>query len=329
MHIAIGPDVVSRAPALSLGWLVMRGLSVRPHDDALWAKVESAGADFAARCGVNQIAADARAMDRFKREIRLSTLVTHPNVLRVYDFSETAGTKFLTMQFVDGRSLDDVLGDGGPLPVDRAIALFRQICEGLAAAHEQGILHRDLKPQNVMVDAADHVYLTDFGLATSQFVTVMTQTGGILGTPHYMSPEQVKGEQTDARSDIFSLGLVFYQMLTGVLPYSGDSVYELMLKRTQSPPPPAREVNPAIPPLLLGLLDRCLAIDKEQRFASVRDILTDLDSGTVRAPLVKRGARPRARRGWALLLAGSLVLVAAIGGIWSYLGRTAAPASSC
>ena len=178
-----------------------------------------------------------------------------------------------------------------------------------------------MKPQNVMVDGADHVYLTDFGLATSQFVTAMTQTGGILGTPHYMSPEQVKGEQADARSDIFSLGLVFYQMLTGVLPYTGDSVYELMIKRTQSPPPPAAEINPAIPANLAGVLDRCLAVDKAQRYATVRDIIADLDSGIVREPIVTPPARPRApwRRRWPLLAAAGLVIAGTLAGTWAYL----------
>jgi eukaryotic-like serine/threonine-protein kinase len=277
------------------------------------------GREVAIKVIATQLIDDIGSIDRFKREIRLSSLVTHPNVLRVYDFSEADGTKFLTMQFVEGRSLDVVLREDQPLPLDRAIALFRQICEGLAAAHEQGVLHRDMKPQNVMVDGADRVYLTDFGLATSQFVTAMTQTGGLLGTPHYMSPEQVRSEQVDARSDIFSLGLVFYQMLTGALPYTGDSVYELMIKRTQSPPPPAREINPSIPANLAGVLDRCLAIDKAQRYAAVRDIIVDLDSGIVREPVAAPAARPRARRRWPVLAAVGLVLMAAAGGTWAYL----------
>ena len=314
-----GGDVFQEGDALGPRYLILRLIGRGGMGSVYLARDSELGRDVAIKVIAPQLLENAESVDRFKREIRLSSLVTHPNVLRVYDFSEADGTKFLTMQYVEGRSLDGVLREDRPVPIARAIALFRQICEGLAAAHEQGILHRDLKPQNVMVDGADRVYLTDFGLATSQFVTAMTQTGGVLGTPHYMSPEQVRGEQADARSDIFSMGVVLYEMLTGVLPYKGDTLFELMIKRTQGPPQPAQEVNPAIPAHLLGVLDRCLAIDKEQRYASVREIVADLDSGTVRAPLVVATVRSRGPRRVVLALAAGAVLATVAASTWLYL----------
>jgi tetratricopeptide (TPR) repeat protein len=267
--------------------------------------------------------------DRFRREVQLSSIVTHPNVLRVYDLGEADGVKFLTMQFVEGEALDDLL-KAGRLPLDRALGLFRQVCEGLAAAHDKGVLHRDLKPQNVMLDAAGQAYLTDFGLATSDSVASMTQTGAVIGTPHYMSPEQVKGESVDARSDIFSLGVVFFEMLTGQRPYTGDSVFDVMLKRVREPAPRALDLDPTLPIHLQQLLDRCLAIDKGQRYESVRDLLADLDAGEVRTP-VAAASEAQSARSWqrpVAALAGLALLVA--GGWWgasAWLARRAAARS--
>jgi len=270
------------------------------------------GREVALKLIAPHLLAEPGFLDRFRREVQLSSIVTHPNVLRVYDLGEADGVKFLTMQFVEGEALDAVL-TGGRLPLDRALALFRQICEGLAAAHDKGVLHRDLKPQNVMLDAAGQAYLTDFGLATSDAVASMTQTGAVIGTPHYMSPEQVKGEHVDARSDIFSLGVVFYELLTGVRPYTGDSVFEVMMKRVREPAPRALDVDPTLPPHLQKLLDRCLAIDKGLRYGSVREILADLDAGEVRTSLVYEARR---RRVWRPIAALAVLMLLAAGAWW-------------
>jgi serine/threonine protein kinase/tetratricopeptide (TPR) repeat protein len=228
----------------------------------------------------SDLANDTSVLESFKREIQLSTTVTYRNVLRVYDLGEFEGIKFLTMQYVDGQNLEDLLQSEKKPSLDRLLGIFTQICEGLAAAHEHGILHRDLKPANVLLDSEDKVYLTDFGLATSGKQTGLTQAGEIMGTPDYMSPEQVKGEGVDAQSDIFSLGVILYEIAAGKLPFSGNSVFEVMIQRTQKSPKPATEVNPSIPAFVNRIIERAMARDKVARYANISELLADLKHGT-------------------------------------------------
>ncbi len=254
------------------------GSVYRVHDQEL-------DRDVALKLIRSDIAESPAALERFKREIQLSSRVTHRNVLRVYDLGESDGIRFLTMQFVEGEDLASVLQRYGKLPVPRVISVFRQILEGLRAAHEQGVVHRDLKPQNIMVDAADKIYVTDFGLAKSLEQAGLTQTGAVVGTPYYMSPEQVKGSPVDHRSDIFSAGVILYQMATGQLPFTGNTPYEVMAQRVQRLPRPAGELSPQLPGYLRKLLERCMAVDPATRYASVEDVLRDLDSGSFRTTL--------------------------------------------
>src|SRR5262249_37819690 len=168
--------------------------------------------------------------------------------------------------------LSHVLKREGKLPIPRLLRILGQICEGLGAAHEQGVIHRDLKPQNVMLDRADHVYVMDFGLAKSLEQSGMTQDGTVIGTPYYMSPEQVKGARIDARTDIFSLGVMLYEMASGKLPYTGQTPFEVMIQRTQKPPKPVNQINPEIPSYLRQIIERCLSIDPALRYASTAEI---------------------------------------------------------
>lgn len=226
-----------------------------------------------------EIADHPEILERFKREIQLSSVVTHKNVLRVYDLGEYDGIKFLTMQYVEGENLSALLRREGKLPAEQIIGIFRQICEALRAAHEQGVLHRDLKPDNVMIDTSGRAYLTDFGLAKSIQQSAFTQVGQIMGTPDYMSPEQVKGEPVDERSDLYTLGAILYQLLAGRVPFQGTTVFEVMIQRVQKRPRPVAEINPEAPAFLCEIVHRCMAIDKEARYASVDEILEDLDRG--------------------------------------------------
>ena len=260
------------------------------------------------------VAQDPSALDRFKREIQLSSRITHRNVLRVYDLGETESIKYLTMQLVSGEDLSAVLKREGKLSNERILRIFRQICEGLEAAHEQGVVHRDLKPQNVMLGPEDRVYLTDFGLAKSAEQSGLTQTGAVLGTPFYMSPEQVKGGEVDRRSDIYSLGVILYQMATGKLPFTGSTPYEVMIQRLQKPPRPAIEENPELPAFLARILERCMQVDLTLRYQTVLEILADLESESFSSSLRYRALRRRWVRPAALIGAAALVLLGA--GYW-------------
>jgi tetratricopeptide (TPR) repeat protein len=232
-------------------------------------------------------------LGRFKREVHLSSKVTHRNVLRVHDLSESEGVFFLTMEYVRGRDLSALLREDGRLPVDRVVRIFREICDGLAAAHAQQVLHRDLKPQNILIDEADHVHITDFGLAKSVQSDGLTETGALMGTPDYISPEQIQGKPADERSDIYALGLILYQMLTGTMPFSGQTSWEVALQRRD--PTPASRLNPKTPKYLQQVLERCMAVDPSLRYPTVGAILADLERAAPRATLV-HGMRMRPKR---------------------------------
>ncbi len=287
------------------------GSVYRVHDQEL-------DRDVALKLIRSDVVENPSALERFKREIQLSSRVTHRNVLRVYDLGESDGIRFLTMQFVEGEDLAAVLQRYGKLPVPRLTSIFRQILEGLRAAHEQGVVHRDLKPQNIMVDAADQIYVTDFGLAKSLEQAGMTQTGTVVGTPYYMSPEQVKGSPVDARSDIYSAGVILYQMATGQLPFTGNTPYEVMSQRVLRSPRPAGELNPQLPGYLRKILERCMAVDPATRYASVGDVLRDLESGSFRTTFRFETGRRR----WLkpVLLSIAAIVLAAGAVIWFQRG---------
>jgi len=269
-----------------------------------------------------EIAEDRATLERFKREIQLSSRITHRNVLRVYDLGEVEGIRFLTMQLVDGEDLASLIKREGRLPLPRVIAIFGEICKGLAAAHEQGVVHRDLKPQNVMLDAAGNAYVTDFGLAKSLAGTGMTEMGAILGTPFYMSPEQVRGEPAGPRSDIYALGVILYEMVTGRVPFTGDSVYEVMMRRLSHKPKSATELNPQMPAFLQKIMERCMATDPAARYPSVDAVLADLAAGTfstnVRFELIRR-------RRLLVTAAAAVVAALAVGGVVWLAKRQSAP----
>jgi tetratricopeptide (TPR) repeat protein/predicted Ser/Thr protein kinase len=219
----------------------------------------------------------ADALNRFKQELIIARQVTHRNVSRIYDLAEADGVKFITMEFVEGRSLASVRREKGKLAPKEAAGIIVQVCRALEAAHAEGVIHRDLKPQNIMVDAHDRVIVMDFGIARSIEMRGMTQTGELLGTPAYMSPEQAKGEKLDARSDLFSLGIIFYELLAGHSPYEADTELAAMYKRTTEHVRPPIEIAPEIPKPLSDIAVRCLEIAKDKRYASATEILRELE----------------------------------------------------
>jgi tetratricopeptide (TPR) repeat protein len=228
-----------------------------------------------------ELVSDFLLTQRFKQELLLASKISHRNILRIHDLGEVDGVKFITMAFIEGKDLNQLLKEEGPIPLERSLKIARQLCEALDAAHSEGVVHRDFKPQNVLVGNNDHVYVSDFGLATSLETAKMgmTRTGAVMGTPRYMAPEQVEGKAVDNRTDLYALGLVLYEMVTGATPFSGESTWQLMYQRVQLIPKDVKLVNPALPDYVARVIMHCIEKDPANRYQSAKDILADLDAG--------------------------------------------------
>jgi serine/threonine-protein kinase len=222
---------------------------------------------------------DPMALQRFKHELLLASSISHPNILRIHDLGEYNGVKFISMAYVDGGDLTQLLRKEGRLPLDRALNILRQLAAALAAAHGVNVVHRDLKPQNILLGSEDHIYVTDFGIAKTleSDRTSVTRTGAVLGTPLYMSPEQVEGKPVDHRSDLYTYGLIFYEMLTGILPFTGDTTFQLMYQRVHQLPKRPELVIPDLPPYLSRICLKCLEKEPANRYQSATEILVDLE----------------------------------------------------
>jgi tetratricopeptide (TPR) repeat protein/predicted Ser/Thr protein kinase len=223
------------------------------------------------------LATHPEILRRFKQELILAREVTHRNVVRIFDLGQAHGVRFITMEYVEGRDLHALLHEKGKLPPEEAVPIFVQIAAALEAAHHAGVVHRDLKPQNILVDQGGRVYVMDFGVARSLETPGMTQTGALMGTPEYMSPEQAKGLKVDARSDLFSLGIIFYEMLSGVSPFKADTAMATMFKRTRERAVPLAQLGSGVPGFLSDVVSKCLEIDTAQRYQSAREIIEDLE----------------------------------------------------
>lgn len=259
------------------------------------------------------LAKNPEILNRFKQELILARQITHKNVIRIYDLAEFDGIKFITMDLIDGQDLKSVLRANGKFEPRQAAEIIEQVCRGLEAAHSEAVIHRDLKPQNIMMDRSGKITVMDFGIARSTAPGGMTHTGALIGTPEYMSPEQAKGEKLDARSDLFSVGIIFYELLTGDTPYKAETSMASLYKRTREKVHPPIELVQETPKPLNAIAVRCLEIDKEKRYASATEILTDLEmwlgprSGTRIAVDSKRPWAASAK--WAA--AGAAVILAA------------------
>src|SRR5271166_1937171 len=223
------------------------------------------------------LAGNPAILARFKQELVLARQVTHRNIIRIYDLNEADGVKFITMEFIEGEDLRTILTREGKLHPKEAVNIMRQSCAGLQAAHVEGVIHRDLKPSNIMRDASGRVVIMDFGLAKTVQGDGMTQTGMMIGTMEYMSPEQAMGSELDPRSDLFTMGLIFYELITGNLPFRAESAIASLVKRTQERAVPLSEVDPTVPPALSLIAAKCLERDPKARYSSVQELIDDLD----------------------------------------------------
>jgi galactitol-specific phosphotransferase system IIB component len=238
---------------------------------------------------------------RFQTEARAAGLLTHPNIVVVFDAGEEDGLYYITMELVEGKSLQALLDSGQSFPLPRTLRIMEQTCSALQFAHERNVVHRDIKPANLMLTADDTVKVTDFGTAKIlQFGTVQ-QTAHVMGTPSYMSPEQVKGRAVDGRSDIFSLGVMLYEMVTGEKPFPGQNITTVIYKIVNEDPVPPRQIDPSIHPGISTVIMKALVKDPEQRYQSCREMLEDLKnyravaaSGNPHSTMIVGGGSPAA-----------------------------------
>ncbi len=223
-----------------------------------------------------ELATDPAILLRFKQELILARNITHKNVVRIYDLGEADGVRFISMEYVDGEDLRTLLRRAGKFSPKEAIAVVEQVCRALDAAHSEGVIHRDLKPQNIMRDKHGRIVVMDFGLARSLGDSGLTQTGAIVGTLEYMSPEQALGTTLDQRSDIFSVGLIFYELLTGKAPYESDTAIASLMKRTREDARSASDVDASVPKSLSAIVGRCLEREPANRYHSAVELLQQL-----------------------------------------------------
>jgi eukaryotic-like serine/threonine-protein kinase len=225
-----------------------------------------------------ELATDPAILARFKQELILARNITHKNVVRIYDLGESAGIRFITMEYVDGEDLRSLLKSHGKFSPQQAIGMIEQVCRALDAAHAEGVIHRDLKPQNIMRDRQGRIVVMDFGLARSLGDSGMTQTGAIVGTMEYMSPEQAMGLTLDQRSDIFSVGLIFYELLTGKAPYKADTAIASLMKRTREAAVPASDVDNSVPRSISAIVSRCLEREPADRYHAIVELMQQLNA---------------------------------------------------
>jgi len=269
-----------------------------------------------------QYTGDAEQVGRFRHEARAVATLSHPNIVTVIDRGEHEGRQFIVLEYVDGENLKDLIRSG-PVPVTTAVELAIQISQGLAFAHQQGLVHRDVKPQNVLLDGDGQAKVTDFGIARSLDVQHgMTQTGTVLGTSDYIAPEQAQGQRVDEHTDVYSLGVVLYELLTGEVPFPGENFVAVAMRHINEPPPGIRERRPDVPPRLEAAVHKAMAKDARDRFPSMSDFRLELEAilaesqGATQVVAPARRPVRRRKRGvspWPLLLVvAALIAIGAV-----------------
>jgi len=243
-----------------------------------------------------EIAADPTTIERFRNELKLARDIAHKNICRMYDLGREGATYYITMEYVPGEDLRSMIRMSGQLDVGTAVHIAREICDGLAEVHRLGILHRDLKPGNILVDHEGHARITDFGIARSLKAEKLTGLGAVAGTPEFMSPEQVEGGDIDQRSDLYSLGVVLYEMVTGRAPFEGETPFAVARRQVDDAPKDPRELNARLPADLCGLILKCLKKDRDKRFQTAAELGAELERIEKAFPAAARRLSPAPKR---------------------------------
>lgn len=221
---------------------------------------------------------DEAVRRRFNNEIAATSAILHPNIIQVYDYGEEGGSQYLVTEFVSGMDLKRYIAENWPIPVSRIVDIMQEILAGIAVAHQAGIIHRDLKPQNILISNEGEAKISDFGIARAQTSFGMTQTNTAIGSVHYMAPEQVRGEVASNRSDIYSLGIMLYEMITGHVPFEGETAVAIAVKHAQNPMPSVREVDPRVPQALENVIFKATAKSPMSRYTSAQAMSDDLET---------------------------------------------------
>ena len=235
-----------------------------------------------------EIALNEHTIERFQNELRIARKIIHKNVCRMFDLGEDKNLHFITMEYISGRDLKQMIRMTKQLNVGTAVTIAKQVCEGLAESHRLGVVHRDLKPQNIMIDNEGSVRIMDFGIARSLYTTGVTATGVLIGTPEYMAPEQAEAKEVDQRTDIYALGAILFEMVTGEVPFSGDTPISIAIKHKQEGPRDPREINAQIPEDLSQVILKCLEKNKEDRYQTAAELIKDLSNIEQGIPTIER-----------------------------------------
>jgi eukaryotic-like serine/threonine-protein kinase len=336
MHRNIIDDRYVLAESLGSGGMAEVYLA---HDEVL-------DRDVALKVLRSQYVRDEEFAERFRREARSAASLSHPNIVQVYDRGECEdGTCYIAMEYVSGGTLKKRIEEKGPFEPRKAAAVAAQIADALGEAHERGVIHRDIKPQNVLVTSSGDLKVTDFGIARAASAVTISVTNAVFGTAGYISPEQALGEPVSPASDLYSLGVILYEMLTGELPYKADNPMAVCMKHVTEPLRPPRRLNPAIPEEMNALVVKLLAKDPAERYGSAAELLADLErvrDGLLPAPGVRaetrtqprepqapprRVARPRRRRVSRNLTVAAVAMLALLGTVMLGLSQEGAEGS--
>jgi hypothetical protein len=310
------PDALQPGTKLGGRYEIVRVLGIGGMGVVYQARDITLDRDVALKVIRPEMATDKDVMDRFRREILLASRITHKHILRIHDLGESDGLSYISMAYVEGESLRDVLKREGFISVERALPFAMQMCDALQAAHDAGVVHRDLKPHNVLIDKEGNSYLADFGISRSMKAgETMTQTGAILGTIDYMCPEQARGETPDHRGDIYSFGLVLYNMLTGSLPFKTENALSSMMQRVHQDVPKVTGIAGSVPQWMSGIVSRCCARKPDARYQQASHVKRDLER---RKASFMFGRRLRKPRFW--LQAAAVVAAAAVAIVGATMG---------